>query len=259
MIWNLDSGWLMMTVATVGVLAFFFGSALDAIMREDGFGPTGNTSCSPSASSWRFVSQLLWVSACVDLKLAVAGALAALSCLSAAGASAGQAWRGFRLRPIMRLTSSGVAPASRSAPRPVIAQGFSTVCGRPARGSAGGGNRPARAARELLQQALDAGRGIEVEAAHDMADALQGVVQPRPKDGSWSASPCARRSRRPSSCGRASIWSDDVMSSPENSVQVSGRRCRQSRRPCPAARRRACRPRSFAGARAATAPCRRPG
>ena len=43
MIWNLDSGWLMMTVATVGVLAFFFGSALDAIMKEDGFGPTGNT------------------------------------------------------------------------------------------------------------------------------------------------------------------------------------------------------------------------
>jgi hypothetical protein len=43
MIWNLDSGWLMMTVATVGVLGFFFGSALDAIMKEDGFGPTGNT------------------------------------------------------------------------------------------------------------------------------------------------------------------------------------------------------------------------
>lgn len=42
MIWNLDSGWLMMAVATVAVLAFFFGSALDAIMRDDGFGPTGN-------------------------------------------------------------------------------------------------------------------------------------------------------------------------------------------------------------------------
>ena len=42
MIWSLDSGWLMMAVATVAVMAFFFGSALDAIMRDDGFGPTGN-------------------------------------------------------------------------------------------------------------------------------------------------------------------------------------------------------------------------
>ena len=42
MIWNLDAGWLMMAVATVAVLAFFFGSALDALMREDGFGSTGN-------------------------------------------------------------------------------------------------------------------------------------------------------------------------------------------------------------------------
>ena len=31
-----------MAVATVVVLALFFGSALDAIMREDGFGPIGN-------------------------------------------------------------------------------------------------------------------------------------------------------------------------------------------------------------------------
>jgi hypothetical protein len=42
MIWNLDPGWLMMAVASVAVLAFFFGSALHAIMREDGFGPAGN-------------------------------------------------------------------------------------------------------------------------------------------------------------------------------------------------------------------------
>lgn len=42
MIWNLDSGWLMMALAAVAVMAFFFGSALDAIMRDDGFGPTGN-------------------------------------------------------------------------------------------------------------------------------------------------------------------------------------------------------------------------
>lgn len=42
MIWNLEPGWLMMAVATVAVLSLFFGSALDAIMREDGFGPIGN-------------------------------------------------------------------------------------------------------------------------------------------------------------------------------------------------------------------------
>lgn len=42
MIWNLDSGWLMMAVAGVAVLSLFFGSALDAIMRDDGFGPLGN-------------------------------------------------------------------------------------------------------------------------------------------------------------------------------------------------------------------------
>jgi hypothetical protein len=42
MIWNLEPGWLMMAVASVAVLALFFGSALDSIMREDGFGAFGN-------------------------------------------------------------------------------------------------------------------------------------------------------------------------------------------------------------------------
>lgn len=42
MIWNLDGGWLMMAFATVAVMAFFFGAALDAIMRDDGFARTGN-------------------------------------------------------------------------------------------------------------------------------------------------------------------------------------------------------------------------
>ncbi len=42
MIWNLEPGWMMMAIAGVAVIAFFFGSALDAIMREDGFGATGN-------------------------------------------------------------------------------------------------------------------------------------------------------------------------------------------------------------------------
>lgn len=42
MLWNLEPGWLMMAIAFVAVMAFFFGAALDAIMKDDGFGPTGN-------------------------------------------------------------------------------------------------------------------------------------------------------------------------------------------------------------------------
>jgi uncharacterized membrane protein YeaQ/YmgE (transglycosylase-associated protein family) len=42
MLWNLEASWLMMAVASVIVMALFFGSALHAIMREDGFGPIGN-------------------------------------------------------------------------------------------------------------------------------------------------------------------------------------------------------------------------
>jgi len=43
MLWNLDLAWLLMTVSVVAVLSYFFGTALDALMREDGFGPLGNT------------------------------------------------------------------------------------------------------------------------------------------------------------------------------------------------------------------------
>ena len=75
MIWNLDSGWLMMTVASVGVLAFFFGSALDAIMKEDGFGPTGNTILFATGFfSAIFVANTMGLSL-RDLKLAVAWGL----------------------------------------------------------------------------------------------------------------------------------------------------------------------------------------
>ena len=42
MLWKLDPAWLMMAVALVTVLSFFFGSIMDAIMPEDGFGPVGN-------------------------------------------------------------------------------------------------------------------------------------------------------------------------------------------------------------------------
>ena len=42
MLWNLDASWLMMAIATVAVLSYFFGSALHWLMREDGFGGFGN-------------------------------------------------------------------------------------------------------------------------------------------------------------------------------------------------------------------------
>lgn len=42
MIWKLDPLWLMMAVATVSVLGYFLGNALDAVMRHDGFGAFGN-------------------------------------------------------------------------------------------------------------------------------------------------------------------------------------------------------------------------
>jgi hypothetical protein len=43
MLWNLGGFWLMMAIAGVAVFSFFFGAALDALTREDGFGSTGNT------------------------------------------------------------------------------------------------------------------------------------------------------------------------------------------------------------------------
>ncbi|MGE0502467.1 MAG: hypothetical protein AB7I79_15860 [Rhizobiaceae bacterium] len=42
MLLDLDPFWLLMAVAAVGVVSLVFGSALDALMRDDGFGPLGN-------------------------------------------------------------------------------------------------------------------------------------------------------------------------------------------------------------------------
>jgi hypothetical protein len=42
MLWNLDPAWLMMAIAIVLVASVIFGSVLDAIVHEDGFGPIGN-------------------------------------------------------------------------------------------------------------------------------------------------------------------------------------------------------------------------
>ena len=42
MLWNLDTGWLIMAVAVVGILSFIVAMALNVFMGEDGFGATGN-------------------------------------------------------------------------------------------------------------------------------------------------------------------------------------------------------------------------
>jgi len=41
-IWKLEPFWLFMAIAAVSVMGFMFGSALNAVMRDDGFGSTGN-------------------------------------------------------------------------------------------------------------------------------------------------------------------------------------------------------------------------
>lgn len=43
MIWNLDTQWLLIAVACVGILSFMLGLALDGIMGKDGFGAVMNS------------------------------------------------------------------------------------------------------------------------------------------------------------------------------------------------------------------------
>lgn len=42
MIWNLDLMWLALALTVVSILAFLLSLALDALMRDEGFGPFGN-------------------------------------------------------------------------------------------------------------------------------------------------------------------------------------------------------------------------
>lgn len=42
MLWNLESGWLLMAIAAVAFVSFMVALLLDAIMGPDGFGPVGN-------------------------------------------------------------------------------------------------------------------------------------------------------------------------------------------------------------------------
>ncbi|MCX8567817.1 MULTISPECIES: hypothetical protein [Hyphomicrobiales] len=75
MLWNLDPGWLMMAVAFVAVMAFFFGAALDAIMKEDGFGPTGNMLLFTAGFFGAVIVANSYGISLRDLKLAVAWGL----------------------------------------------------------------------------------------------------------------------------------------------------------------------------------------
>ena len=121
MIWNLDAGWLMMAVASVAVLAFFFGSALDAIMREDGFGPTGNM----LLFTFGFFTAVIIANTYGHQpeRPQAGGGLGAgrrLRYGQRAGARSRPAPAGSDpYNPTISLMSPGVRPASLSAPRPV--------------------------------------------------------------------------------------------------------------------------------------------
>jgi hypothetical protein len=41
-LWSLGSNWLVLAIACVGILAFIVAMGLDPILRDEGFGPTGN-------------------------------------------------------------------------------------------------------------------------------------------------------------------------------------------------------------------------
>jgi uncharacterized membrane protein YeaQ/YmgE (transglycosylase-associated protein family) len=94
MIWNLEPGWLMMAVASVAVLSLFFGSALDAIMREDGFGPFGNMLLFTFGFFMAVIIANTWGISLRDLKLAMAwglgGAFVTVSVLALIKAGAGR-------------------------------------------------------------------------------------------------------------------------------------------------------------------------
>ncbi|MBX3578645.1 MAG: hypothetical protein KF723_15685 [Rhizobiaceae bacterium] len=86
MVWNLDTSWLMLAVALVSVIAFMFGSALHALIGEDGFGPFGNMLIIDAGFFGAIVAANMRGLALTDLTLAVgvgmAGSFAALAGLA---------------------------------------------------------------------------------------------------------------------------------------------------------------------------------
>ena len=42
MVWNLAAEWLILALATVAIISFIVGMALNAVVGDEAFGPTGN-------------------------------------------------------------------------------------------------------------------------------------------------------------------------------------------------------------------------
>lgn len=42
MLWKLDAIWLTLSISVIGILSFVVAMAIDAVMRDDGFGAIGN-------------------------------------------------------------------------------------------------------------------------------------------------------------------------------------------------------------------------
>ena len=103
---------------------------------------------------------------------------------------------------------------------------ISTACGRRHRGSAGdGGKRGAGRPSSACSRRCTLVGEKQILAAHHVGHALQRRRRPRPRDDSWSASPCAPAMTSPQAAGSAAI-------------------CRFRRRPVPVSR-----PAQRAGAR----------
>lgn len=91
MLMNLGLGWLLMAFAVVCIIAFMFGSALDAIMKEDGFGAIGNMALFVVGFFGAILAANEYGISLRDLKLAIAwglgGAFAVIGILALAKAA----------------------------------------------------------------------------------------------------------------------------------------------------------------------------
>ena len=222
-------------------------------MREDGFGPTGNMLLFTVGFFLAVIIANTYGINLRDLKLAVAWGLGgAFSMVSAHGARQGRHQPRLTLAysPTIRLTSPGDCPASRSASSPVSPRLFDSL--RPS----GAEHQPVveidrrRQAEQLLQQPMHAGRVEEVAAAHDMGDALQGIVD---DDRQMIAGRdvAARQDHVAPVRGRASTASAAaIVSRPRIRVQASAADAAPAPPPCRAARRKARRRPCGAAARA---------
>ena len=91
MLWNLDTGWLMLIVAIVGIFSFILAMGMHAIMGDDGFGPIGNMVIIACGFFLAIFVANQWGIRLADLKLAAAtglgGAFVCLATLAVAKAA----------------------------------------------------------------------------------------------------------------------------------------------------------------------------